>query len=84
MVVKMLSRSREKDQKKTAEDFIQEGGVEPKSDKKEQRDAFKMSFRCPPELMERVDAWRQKRPGHLSRNQALIEILDQFMQEQQP
>lgn len=84
MVIKMLSRSKEKNQKKTAEEFICEGGAEPKGEKQEPKDTFKMSFRCPPELMEKVDAWRVKRPGHLSRNQALIEIIDQFIEGKDP
>lgn len=82
MVLKMPQITKDKQPKRTAEDFIQEGGAEPENKKKVHQDTFKMSFRCPPELMEKVDAWRSKRPGHISRNQAVIEILDRFMKKQ--
>jgi hypothetical protein len=37
---------------------------------------MRMTFRCPKDLIDRLDKMRKGRAGRLSRNQAIIEALD--------
>jgi hypothetical protein len=53
-------------------------GTDPqeKNQSKDQSKETRITLRCPRELINRLDKMRRRKAGRVSRNQAIIEILD--------
>lgn len=74
MTVSKLSKTIQKD----PESFIANGGSPATvEDATNQTDEVRMTLRCPKSLMDKLDARRKQRPGRLSRNQAIVELMDE-------
>jgi hypothetical protein len=46
----------------------------------EPKDELRMTFRCPSYLIEKLDEVRKSRPGIISRNQAIVEALSDYLE----
>lgn len=80
MALKMPQKPIAQEKSKTAEEFIRKGGGDPLDGDNKRGEIFTMSFRCPADLMNKVDSWRASRPGRIPRNQALVEIISDFFE----
>lgn len=68
----------EKQRDKNADTLILDGGStsQEKSQSNAQSTEVRLTFRCPKELIDRLDKMRKGKAGRVSRNQAIIELLD--------
>ena len=66
---------------KSVEDFICKGGSSAIEEKKEEisNEEIRITLRCPRDLIEKLDQKRKEKVGRLSRNQAIIEILNDHL-----
>ena len=68
----------EKQNDKNTDTLISNGGStsQKRNQSNSQSTEMRMTFRCPKDLIDRLDKMRKGRAGRLSRNQAIIEALD--------
>ena len=70
-----------KNEEKKAQSFIQKGGKSPELNIQEDPNVFddhRLTLRIPRWLLERIDAKRKQRIGHISRNLWILERLDEI------
>lgn len=64
-------------EKKKAKEFIDEGGDPPK--KREKEDII-FSLRLPIKVAEKIDEHRKTRPGKISRNTWILEVIESWLE----
>ena len=64
-------------EKKKAKEFIEEGGKPPKNLEKED---VVFSLRLPIKVAERIDKNRKMRPGKISRNTWILEVIESWLE----
>lgn len=80
MVVSKPNRKKIEPAVESADAFISKGGssaVEGNGHKAPGE--VRMTFRCPKALIDRIDKVREETPGHLSRNQAIVNVLSEHL-----
>ena len=64
-------------EKKEAKNFIEEGGESPKKREKEE---VVFSLRLPVKVAEKIDRNRKMRPGKISRNTWVLEVVESWLE----
>lgn len=64
-------------EKKKAKKFIEEGGESPKKREKEE---VVFSLRLPIKVAEKIDKNRKMRPGKISRNTWILEVIESWLE----
>jgi hypothetical protein len=77
MVVSKVKPVEKQNDKNTVTLISNEGSTSrERNQSNSQNTEMRMTFRCPKDLIDRLDKMRKGRAGRLSRNQAIIEMLD--------
>jgi len=78
MAVGKLNRKNEKEDR-SVDEFISMGGSSTRDNSISGNEGVRITLRCPKHIIDGLDRARKERPGRISRNQLIVEVLDVFV-----